>query len=151
MLSRYDDKVISFVLRERQTAFSRYTAGRLRHALITGSTLDERNAKTFKRFFWGMVIIVAVFAINAGDAFLGTSPTAPEGGLSSEFFGQIAMGTFFALLMFIKHVALVGLRNKEKVPVDPSIPPFNREVAMSGGVWGGAGLGLLALFNYFFG
>ncbi len=98
-----------------------------------------------------MVIIVAVFAINAGDAFLGTSPTAPEGGLSSEFFGQIAMGTFFALLLFINHVVLVGLRNKEKVPVDLSIPPFNRDVAMSGGVWAAAGMGLIALFNYFFG
>ena len=151
MLSQYDDKVISLVLRERQTAFSRYLAGRLRHALITGSTMDERNSKTFKRMFWGVAIVVAVFAFNAGDAFLGTSPRTPESGLSSEFFVQFAMTAFFALLLFINHVVLVGLRNKEKVPVDLSIPPFNREAAMSGGIWAAAGMGLIALFSYLLG
>lgn len=151
MLSRYDDKVITFVLRERQTAFSRYLAGRLRHALIMGTTLDERNAKTVRWMFGGGAAIVAVFVFNALDIIFGFVPGGTSRGLNSDFFAQLAMATFLALMVFICHVVLVGLRNKEKVPVDLSIPPFDREAATSGGVWAAGAMGVIALLGYFFG
>ena len=151
MTTGFDERVITFVLRERQTAFSRYLAGRLRHALIMGSTLDERNAKMLRKMLWGGAIVAAIFVINALDVFFGWTPGATSSGFIGDFFAQSALAAFFILGQFIFYVALVGLRNKEKVPVDLSIPPFDREAATSGGVWAAGAMGAIALLGYFFG
>jgi hypothetical protein len=151
MLARFDDRLIRFILRERRAALPAYLVGRLRHALIKGTRLDERGVSLVKRAFWIGLVLIAIFGTGAIETFLGTNPLVPQSGLSGEFFLQTAMALFAFLLWFIMHVVLIGRRNKDRIPPDASIPPFDLQAAKSGGVWGVAGLGLYALFRLVFG